>query len=283
MNLTHLKFFYDAVIYKSVSESARRNFRTQSAISQGITALEQSLGVKLTTHQKQRLKLTEEGTIVFNHAKTIFGCVKELQEELYETQETLRGEVKFVTTNAIALSQIPLAYLTMKQLHPEVTVSFHRGNLAFIREALRLGTADFAIAVDSPEFDHFDHYPLYKGTFQLYHSEKLSHPNIDEGILIDHHTNDEVVKFKRKYKRKYRKELNIQLELSGWGMVHQFVRNGIGIGYLPDFIADKELNTYPIELTPQKYKIVAVFSKGAKPTRSARALMECFTQKCCPN
>jgi DNA-binding transcriptional LysR family regulator len=277
INLIHLKFFYDAAIYKSVSESARRNFRTQSAISQGISTLEQILGVQLTTHQKQRFKLTEEGKIVFNHAKHIFSSLKNLEEDLNKQTETLMGDVTFVCTNAIARSQVPSAYLKMLTEHPEVNISFHRGNLSFIKEALRVGTADFAIVINSPEFNHYDSHTLSKGSFQLYYSKTLTNPTLDDGIIVDHITNEEVKQLKRKYKRKYKKELQIQLELSGWGMVHQFVEKGVGIGYLPEFIVDEQLEIYPTDLTPYQYKIIAIFPKGSKPTRSAQALLDFFT------
>jgi len=61
LNLTYLKFFHDAALSGSVSESAKRNFVTQSAISQAISKLEEDLGVSLCQHKKQKFKLTEAG------------------------------------------------------------------------------------------------------------------------------------------------------------------------------------------------------------------------------
>jgi LysR family transcriptional regulator, carnitine catabolism transcriptional activator len=44
INLMHLKFFCDAVTFSSISEAAKRNYVTQSAVSQAIAKLEQILG-----------------------------------------------------------------------------------------------------------------------------------------------------------------------------------------------------------------------------------------------
>ncbi len=58
LNLIYLKYFCDAVKHGSVSGSARENFVSQSAISQGIIQLEKSLGKELMTHQANRFKPT---------------------------------------------------------------------------------------------------------------------------------------------------------------------------------------------------------------------------------
>ena len=63
-NLIYLKYFIDSAESNSVSEAARKNFVTQSCVSQGIKKLEQTLKIDLTMHLRNRFKLTEEGEIV---------------------------------------------------------------------------------------------------------------------------------------------------------------------------------------------------------------------------
>ena len=53
----YLKYFIDAAESNSVSESAKKNFVTQSCVSQGIKKLEQTLKVDLTMHLRNRFKL----------------------------------------------------------------------------------------------------------------------------------------------------------------------------------------------------------------------------------
>ena len=46
INLIHLKFFCDAVVYESITEAAKMNYISQSAVSQAITKLESIFGVR---------------------------------------------------------------------------------------------------------------------------------------------------------------------------------------------------------------------------------------------
>jgi len=45
----------------SVTEAAKKNYVSQSALSQGIRSLEKDLKVELTTHQENRFVLTDTG------------------------------------------------------------------------------------------------------------------------------------------------------------------------------------------------------------------------------
>src|SRR5215469_12202989 len=95
INMYHLKFFYDAATLKSVSDAAKKNFVTQSAISQGIAKLEKTLGVEIVTHSRQNFALTSEGKVVYEQAKAIFRAVDEMHDKLHEFQGKIGGELHF--------------------------------------------------------------------------------------------------------------------------------------------------------------------------------------------
>ena len=154
INLTHLRYFYDAVLLKSISAAARENFVSQSAISQSIVKLEHSLQVILTTHQRQNFRLTEEGRAVFEEAKRIFTAVDSLKERLSSMKGEITGSVIFACTNAIAQYFLPAGYLKMRGQYPQVQVKFHRGSLQFIHDSLKNEKVGFALALDAPEFKY---------------------------------------------------------------------------------------------------------------------------------
>ena len=76
LNLTHLKYFLDAVKQGSITASAKINHVSQSAISQGITRLEERFGCHLLAHQPKRFKVTDEGLKLFENSKRFFRCLK---------------------------------------------------------------------------------------------------------------------------------------------------------------------------------------------------------------
>lgn len=273
VNLTHLRYFYDTVLLGSMSAASREHFVSQSAISQGISKLEQTLQIPLTTHQKPSFRLTEEGVVVFEEAKRIFAAVEGLKERVKGLSNEISGRVTFGCTNALAQFFVPAGYLKMRNEHPLVQVKFHRGNLHNIHAMLKSEKVNFAIALDAPEFYAYQKRVLYKGHFRLYKAKGVKKHS---GILIDHAENIEVVQLRKMYQERYGKELMIQEELSGWAMVATFVQMGCGAGFVPDFIFRTFSNVQEVklDLEPLEYSICAFWLKGMQLSRSSRAFLD---------
>lgn len=273
INLTYLHYFYDAATHGSVSAAARENFVSQSAISQGISKLEIALQAKLTTHQKQKFRLTEEGSIVFEEAKRLFSAVTGLKDKLSALKGEVSGEIKFACTNSLAQFYLPSAYLKMKKDYPKVELKFHRGNLNYIHEALRNEKVNFALVLDAPEFDGYDRETIAQGCFRLYKNRSLKKST---GLIVDHLENYEVVELRARHKERYGKDIDILDALSGWALVLTFVQLGHGTGYLPEFIVrgKKDLKEVKLDITPIQYSICMIKLKGSAITRAESAFLD---------
>jgi DNA-binding transcriptional LysR family regulator len=262
INLTHLKYFHDTVLLKSVSAAARENFVSQSAISQGITKLEQALQVKITTHQRQAFNLTEEGEIVFRKAKIIFGNIENLKNLLSELKSEISGNVHFACTNTIAQYFLVSKYLKIKEIYPLIKLIFERGSLNYIHEALRLERVPFAIVIDAPEFDGYEKIILSKGKFHLYKLKDICPTT--QGIFVDHPDTFEVAALRKSYFEAHNKTLIIQEALTGWGMVASFILNGCGVGFLPEFVflGNESVSIVDFDIPPIEYSICAIKLKS---------------------
>lgn len=273
INLTHLRYFYNSALSRSLSAAARENYVSQSAISQAIFKLEQALQVQLTTHQRQGFKLTEEGRVLFEETKKIFSSVDNLKDRLNELKGEIGGEVKFVCTNALAQFYLPSVYLKMRKQYPNVHLKFHRGSLSFIHEALKQEKVSLGLAIDAPEFFCYEKKILCKGYYRLYQTKEQKKGS---GILVDHLENPEVIALRKNYFERYKKELVIEEALSGWGIVASFVKKGYGTGFLPDFIlkGSSGLKEVKLDLPKMEYEICAFKIKGSQLTRAEQAFWD---------
>lgn len=280
INLMHLKFFCDAVIYKSVSEAAKMNYVTQSAVSQAISKLERIVGSDLVVHNRQKFQITEEGQIVFDQARYIFKAVQDTFDKVNECKQEITGSVKFVSTHSLVFSYIPYAYQLTKQNIPTLDLSFSMGNLNFIRNALKREEAEFGIVVYDQDFSQYAKHPLKQGRFNLYHTESAPHHLIENGILIDFHEGMYVNDLKEITTKKGT-PLKIQAELSGWEAVARFTEMNMGIGFIPDYIAASNrypsLKVFPQEIPHLEYQICAIYNKDARLSRGASAFLEQFS------
>lgn len=277
INLLHLKYFCDSVVYNSISEAAKINFVTQSAVSQAISKLELSLGVSVLVHSRQKFQITEEGQIVFDQAKYIFKSIQDIRDTISQNNKMTTGSIKFVTTKSLGMSFLGSSYKRMQENHPQVGLEFETGGLNFIRNMLKNKNAEFGIVVYDHNFDQFSKYPLKKGRLQLYQSLNTPHHLIEKGIIVDYAQGT------------YVKELcdqlpiKIQAAVSSWEVVARFTEMGIGVGFCPDFLMMNNryptIKPYPMEIPHLDYEICVIHNKGEKLSRAAKAFIDQFSME----
>lgn len=280
INLMHLKFFCDAVLYGSISESAKMNYVTQSTVSQAISKLEKTLNVALISHARQKFIVTPEGKAIFERSRHVFKAVQDIHDHIDSTKEELSGTLKFVSTNSLGMSFLAPLFKKMQLQYPAVSLNFRLGNLNFIRNALRQGEADFAIVVYDQDFTQFSKQLLRKGCFHLYQHSEAPHHQIENGILVDNTASMHVDNLKNYFFETDREILKIQSELASWEVVARFTEMNIGVGFFPDYIMDNDrypkVKIHPQEIPPLEYEICAIYNKGEKPSRAATAFFDIF-------
>lgn len=275
INLANLKCFYDAALMGSVSESARRNFVSQPAVSQAISKLEKSLGVSLCLHQKQQFKLTKEGEIVFEKAKEIFSAVRRLQDALDLHQERPKMPLHFVTTHSIGLSLLPNFIAEFKQKYPDIEIHFQFGGITQIKGWLKQGIAEFALVLQSPYTADYQETLIYEGKFGLFKHKKEKKSLNDLGVYVEHKDGLMVTEFQTVYRALHHQDMPISAELNSWEFIARTLENSQGYGLIPDLIALKERYPHlmPIKNPQLSYKLCAIFPKGEQLSFSAQTFL----------
>jgi DNA-binding transcriptional LysR family regulator len=276
VNLSYLKFFRDAAENKSLSKSAKSNFVTQSAITQGIQKLEKSLGVELTTHQKHVFKLTHEGQIVLEWAQQILRNLKEMQEELHETKNSTCGPIHFLCPQSIAMTFIPGSMDRLKKNYPETTLHFQIANTELIHASLKQGNCDFGIVLDSKDFNMYEKKILYSGNFRVYNKNA----KLEEGVLVDHEEGLNVDLLKSMFRKHFKKDLIIKGELVSWEVIARFVEENQICGFFPDYLLKNgrypSITSWHKKIPSIPYEVVAIYPKGSKLSKAANAFLEIF-------
>jgi len=263
-NLIYLKYFIDAAESNNVSEAARKNFVTQSCVSQGIKKLEQTLKVDLTMHLKNRFKLTEEGKIVFAKGKQIFKSLDGILDEISQSNQVVMGKVVVATTQSLALTFLPKAFQRTLLKYPQVELKIRLGTIDQIHQWILSEEVDFAIVLDHPEFARYERQDLAQGKFNLYRHKALKKW---EKVYVDFISGMAVSSLDYK-----------TFELGSWELVAEFVNSKLGAGVLPDFMTTRYNSLVPIEEIDLSYKICSIYRKGTKLTRAASSVIkDCFS------
>jgi DNA-binding transcriptional LysR family regulator len=284
LSLVNLKYFCDAVRLGGLSAAAKANFVTQSAISQGILKLEKSLGISLLAHHPNRLRLTSQGEAIFNDSMELLKKITDFQNNL--TQDGLSlGELEFACTHSFALAVIPPYLKRFREEYPEVKVNFHLGNDQNIIQMVKEGTVDFGILPleicqdgqcqpYGEDLVRFHKRLIYQGSFGLYTS--FNQKNGD--FILPPSDSKETLLLNEAYAKKYGVALSSVIEVGSWEIIAELVAEGLGIGYLPDYIAKQKplLRPYDLQLEAQQYRISAISPKGMTLRPSTNLFLSYF-------
>jgi|JI10StandDraft_1071094.scaffolds.fasta_scaffold84755_2 DNA-binding transcriptional LysR family regulator len=263
MNLNQLKYFYDAARFKSVTESAKSNLVTQSAVSQAIRSLEEQLKVKLIHHRKNSFGLTDEGIVTLKECSVIFSAIENLKSNVVKSKAVLSGELKLASTNSIALSVLTPALKAISKKHPELNIRLKMGNSDQVKEYLQTQEAEIGFLLEDDEMEGLDSREIKQGDFLLVASAKAKKVDSCKEIIITRPSKIEV----NHLKKKLGSDIRFKMEVFSWELIRQLCLDCAGIGYLPDYLVANDIKKEKLQIVkPEvklfKYKLLSVNLKG---------------------
>ncbi|HSA84000.1 MAG TPA: LysR family transcriptional regulator [Patescibacteria group bacterium] len=145
--IEELHRFIQVANNSSITQTAKKNFITQSALSQSIHRLEKELGTKLFVQKGKQLSLTEDGKSILQLSNKIL--------ELWETakdkkkRQTLRPTytIGAFDNGALRLGKYFQKITHDKTIHLELIIN----NSEKLLQQLKLGIVDVAICVIDPQ------------------------------------------------------------------------------------------------------------------------------------
>ncbi|MFK8111709.1 MAG: LysR family transcriptional regulator [Rubripirellula sp.] len=145
MNLRTLELFCTIAEQRSFSKAAAVHDLTQSAVSQAMQHLEESLGVQLIDRSKRPLVLTAAGKTYLRGLRGVLGTYHRLEQEVRSTSKQLSGRITIGTIVSVGLSYMPEATQAFSRLHPEVDVVTQYGANDRVFEMTTGGEVDFGL------------------------------------------------------------------------------------------------------------------------------------------
>lgn len=274
MNLFFLKYFYDTVRLNSVTEAARENHVTQSAISQGISQLEKSLAVSLLTHKRNSIKVTAEGEAVFEWSRTIFRQVEDLKFRLKNPHNAYVGQLSFACSHSLALSILPELLMRLQKAAPLLTPKVIFGHTGMIKKWIKQGDIEFGFVLDNDDLSSLSLELIYQGAFQFFQSSSSS---LDEPVksCIFPPARAEVNLIKQLFLQKFGYEIKTEMEICSWEVIARLIGMTPSVGFIPDYIAfcsSHSIRPVPIDLKIP-YSLYAAYPAGEELSRNAQLFL----------
>lgn len=255
MDWDKLRIFHVVAQAGSFTHAGERLNLSQSAISRQISALEQDLGLKLFTRHARGLVLTAEGDVLNKTATGIYAQISSTKSRLFESKNEAKGELRVACSIAFGGIWLPKRLKIFTEMYPHINVCLV---LTDKEVDLTMREADMAISYGHVRNPHLVRHFLANDTLQMYgnadyfadygvprYIEDLDYHKL---IVYGTHTTPpyEGVNWLLKVGAQMGRVRDAHITVNNAFAILQCVRNGLGIGALPYFMA----RDYPDLISP---------------------------------
>ncbi|WP_298256606.1 LysR family transcriptional regulator [uncultured Litoreibacter sp.] len=265
MDWDKLRIFHAVADAGSLTHAGDTLHLSQSAVSRQVRALEESLNTTLFHRHARGLILTEQGELLFDATRAMTKRLDAASARIRDSEEEVFGELRITTTIGFGSLWLAPRLSRLYEKYPDLNI-----NLMLDERVLDLPMreADVAIRMKEPSQADLVRKRLMSVRMRLYASrDYLGNHDIPHAMedlrdhrLICQNVDSEQVSAGATLVRELMSyELPNVLTVNNYFGCLQAVRNGLGIGVLPDYVAiddpeiirvlpDVESNAVPVFL-----------------------------------
>ena len=147
MNIDQLKYFADLAKTNSITNTAKRMFISQQALSESIKRLENELGCTLVNRSKTGVEFTDDGKLILDYAQKILDLHTEMEHHLQAkyNNNILRGKLSIGVGPTVSNVFLPKFMIKLNNKYPSIKLHFLENSSDSIVSLLRTSELDFAI------------------------------------------------------------------------------------------------------------------------------------------
>jgi LysR family transcriptional regulator, transcriptional activator of the cysJI operon len=151
------KVFYKVGKNESFSRAAKELYMSQPAVSQSVMQLERELGIRLFNRTPKGVKLTNEGSLLYEYVSSALSLIDVAEEKIAEFKNLTAGELKIGVGDTISRFFM-LPYLeAFHNQYPNMKFKIVNGTTFEICTLLKSGEVDIGIC----------NFPLHDPTLEL--------------------------------------------------------------------------------------------------------------------
>ena len=253
-DLTTLRHFVALAEEGSIAKAAERQNIVASAISKRISDLEQTLGVPLLQRHRRGVSVTPPGEALLRHARRVLRDLSQLEGELVEHSQGLKGQVRLFANSTAILRHLPRQLVSFLSHHPLVKIEIEENISPMILKAIAGREGEIGIfggGIASSDLH-----------IQPYREDRLSvvvpkgHPlearcvirfaEVAEEDFVGLQAGSSIDMLSARAAGELGKSLNLRIRMTGFDPLCHMVEAGLGIGVVPESIAAHYARTLAI-------------------------------------
>jgi len=289
MHIECFYYFNEVATFKSISKVANSSHISQSALSQQIQKLEDSLGYKLLERSNRGVELTEEGKIVQKYGENMVRTYNKMVEDLNNLYKS-NGTIRIDSCYTIATYALPCTMYSIKEKFPHHNYKLTTNISNDVEENILNDICDLGFIYGKPKDSSLEYFKVGIDRLMLVSSPKLNNPvQIQSEELIKYsiimladklEIEEKLDKYLKTIGRSF-KELNVMFDLDSIESVKSLLLNENSMSFLPYISIKKELYTKQLVETKingldMKYEVYLINKKNAYKDNGVKEFIEYF-------
>lgn len=284
MDLRQLEYFVAVAEEGSFTAGARRVHISQSGVSAQIRQLERELGQALLRRTSRSVGLTDAGESFLPHARAAIAAAASARAAVDELAGLVRGHVDVGMVNGCALPVLAELLAAFHTRHPAIELSLVEADSVDLVAAVHRGELDLALigAAGGPtaglQAIVIDDEPVVAAVapdHPLATKRSLTLRTLLDQPLISLPRGTGVRTALEEGAAAIAREPLVVFQASALGMVAQLAARGLGVGILPESVAQERassLHTLSIREPRLRSRLEVVWSDDAQASPAARTL-----------
>lgn len=265
MNFNQLHYFIAVAENRSFTKAASQHYITQTAITQQIHVLENSIGTKLIDRNTRPISLTPAGNVFLQEARSIISHMNTALEKTKNASTGLNGSLRIGYTKGYERSSLSDTLRNFHLKYPNILISCYRHNTDFLATKLLGNDYDIIFTWDSTNLKDeegiesllIEKVPLVVAVYEnhpLAREKFLSRENLKGENILYMTPASNMDSFGDSYfKELYRQagfQPNILLQSSDAESILMLVAAEEGISILPEYTTKKLTNADNLNFIP---------------------------------
>ncbi len=251
MNLDYLRSFFVIVESNSISKAAKKLHLTQPGLSMQLQNLENTVGAQLLIRSNKGVELTEEGRIVYEHAKTILSLENNIKQNIQDLKDK-KNILSVSACKSLGEYILPCSIYTFREIYMNLDVSLEVNNTNTVIEKLINHETNIAIITGNYNGEEdITSVPILKDELILVSGPKsnLSNINVNElrSIPLILRDSDSATRTILNDSLKNRdmdiEDLDVVLSVNSPESIKSTLMSGRGFAFLPEIVVRQELRS----------------------------------------
>ncbi len=241
--------------YKNLTKAANALLLNQPNVSRAVKNLEKNLNTSLFVRSNRGVTLTPNGEKLYAHISLAFEQINAAEEEISK-ELVINGGIISIGASETALHALLLPVLSyFKRLYPNVKIKISNHSTPEALLALKNDTVDFAVVttptgakppLKEEQIFSFKEILVGGNHFKYLKDKTLTLSDLKNLPLITLGKETKTFEFYSKFFKSYGENLEPDMEAATADLVLPMVKADLGVGFIPEIFAEKELKNKEI-------------------------------------